>query len=40
MSSRFQYLISCPESGLMIRAETVAIMGTDYWQYLKMEHGM
>ena len=36
----FPYLIRCPKCGEKISAETASLMGADYWQHLRREHGM
>ena len=36
----FPYMVRCPECGRAIRAESAALMGSDYWQNLAKEHGM
>ena len=38
--TRFAYQVKCPECGRAVRAETVALMGADYWQHLAKVHGM
>ena len=36
----FPYLVRCPKCGEKISAETASLMGADYCQHLRREHGM
>ena len=36
----FPDLVSCPVCGRTIRAQTVSLMGADYWRHLADEHGI
>ena len=39
-STRYPHRINCPRCGLLIRAETASLVGSDYWRHLSIEHGM
>ena len=39
-ATKFPDRVDCPECGSPVRAETVAMLGADYWQHHAKEHGV
>ena len=38
--AELSYLVSCPECGRTVRAETEPLMCADYWRHVPKEHRM